>query len=154
MALKAGLLSAALCCILAAFGCDDPTPTGDCRIYDHVLEEQMRFHSGHDTVSLFFAADEAYEAPISSTQAADGDLLDSLIVEIYAYGQSYSPYPDPQTGFAWYSDSLFIWYSRRTFDPYRIDERFGLARRTPPCPPIEFYRIDYVHVRHAEGLVV
>ena len=135
-------------------GCDDSGPIVRCPVYNHIVEDEMHFHIDYDSISLFLFADEIYWAPISYTHYIDEELTDSLIVRIYAYGQSNEPEPDPYNGHVWYSDSLVIWYSWRPIDTDLIESHFRPFNRTPPCPGIEFYRIDYIQLRHSDDLVV
>ena len=154
MKTKKILILAFLISISLLYGCGDDIETpGGCPTYTHIVQDRIEFHVDYDSILLFLYAHEHYEAPITGIHDIDNHLTDSLVVLIYGYGQSRNIEPDPYIGHIWYSDSLVIWYSGMLINANVIEQKLRPIDRTPPCPP-DYYRIDYIKLRHAEDLVV
>jgi hypothetical protein len=148
------ILVVALTIIVKLSACNGDGPGGVCHEYSHVVTERLEFATNLDTVNIFLAAMEKYEAPISYTITEDSELSDTLIVDINAYGKSMMPDPYPFSGHVWYSDSLVIWFSARPYHQEYLDLIFRQAGRTPPCPDIWYYMIDYIEVHHSDDIMV
>ena len=148
------LFLTAFICVSLIYSCDDPPPTGGCPIYNHVFIDELHFSVQYDSISLFFCAGEFYPAPIGINRIEDTQLTDSLIIYIHAYGRSYMKEPNPFSGSVWYADSLVVWYSGYGFSEVLIETHFGPINRTPPCPDINEYWIDFIQLRYPEDLSV
>jgi hypothetical protein len=151
---KIVVITEILICFCLIGGCEEERGFGECPMYTHIVEDELHFRVEYDSISLFIFATEYYDAPISYTHQIDNQLADSLIIEIHAYGRSYKSKPDIHDGHVWYSDSLVVWYSGDRFREYLIEHHFGSIRMTPPCPMTNEYKIDYIHLRHSDDLIV
>ncbi len=154
MANKSALIIVLLICTsLFVNSCEDSQTPGGCPTYTHIVDDVLFLHVDYDSVTLYFAADEHYSAPISCVTEIHEELIDSLIVIIHGYGQSSKPEPDPYLDYVWDSDTLAIWYSGNPTGLEPIMDKIRPIDGSTPCIPAN-YKIDYIIIRHSDDLVV